>query len=83
MVAGHIDSTVQEVILTAVPPFEQRYNRFDKELLNPDKNENSMVFRFRERLDGGGPPVKPLLEQWLTTEIPVAGAGIRSGLKRP
>ncbi|KAF9540023.1 hypothetical protein EC957_004690 [Mortierella hygrophila] len=61
----------------------QHLSRFDRELLNPDKNENSMVFRFRERLDGGGPPVKPLLEQWLTTEIPVAGAGMKSGLKKP
>ncbi|KAG0285466.1 hypothetical protein BGZ96_010282 [Linnemannia gamsii] len=59
----------------------QHLSRFDKELLNPDKNENSMVFRFRERLDGGGPPVKPLLEQWLTTEIPVAG-GTPGGLKK-
>ncbi|KAF9354622.1 hypothetical protein BGX34_010904 [Mortierella sp. NVP85] len=49
----------------------QHLSRFDKELLNPDKDEVSIVFRFRERLDGGGPPVKPLLEQWLTTEIPV------------
>ncbi|KAF8928812.1 hypothetical protein BGZ47_001417 [Haplosporangium gracile] len=60
---------------------QQHLSRFDKELLNPDKNENSMVFRFRERLDGGGPPVKPLLEQWLTTEIPVAG--VKSALKKP
>ncbi|KAG0281013.1 hypothetical protein BGZ95_007383 [Linnemannia exigua] len=52
----------------------RQHLEFDKELLNPDKNENSMVFRFRERLDGGGPPVKPLLEQWLRTEIPVAGS---------
>ncbi|KAF9155497.1 hypothetical protein BG015_009689 [Linnemannia schmuckeri] len=59
----------------------QHLSRFDKELLNPDRNENSMVFRFRERLDGGGPPVKPLLEQWLTTEIPVAG--VKSALKKP
>ncbi|KAG0255627.1 hypothetical protein DFQ27_006170 [Actinomortierella ambigua] len=49
----------------------QYMTRFDKELLNPDRNETLIVFRFRERLDGGGPPVKPLLEQWLTTEIPV------------
>ncbi|KAG0365711.1 hypothetical protein BC939DRAFT_498241 [Gamsiella multidivaricata] len=50
----------------------QHLSRFDKELLNPDENESAIVFRFRERLDGGGPPVKPLLEQWLKTEIPVA-----------
>ncbi|KAG0297691.1 hypothetical protein BGZ98_000483, partial [Dissophora globulifera] len=50
----------------------QHLARFEKELLNADKNEILIVFRFRERLDGGGPPVKPLLEQWLTTEIPVA-----------
>ncbi|KAG0251375.1 GATA-binding factor 2 [Mortierella polycephala] len=50
----------------------QHLTRFNKELLNPNKNETHIVFRFRERLDGGGPPVKPLLEQWLTTEIPVA-----------
>ncbi|KAG0211537.1 hypothetical protein BGX28_007761 [Mortierella sp. GBA30] len=43
-----------------------------RELLNPDRNECWIVFRFRERLDGGGPPVKPLLEQWLKTEVPVA-----------
>ncbi|KAF9434724.1 hypothetical protein BGZ76_007539 [Entomortierella beljakovae] len=48
--------------------------KFQKDLLNPEKNETLIVFRFRERLDGGGPPVKPLLEQWLTTEIPVAGS---------
>ncbi|KAG0224623.1 hypothetical protein BGW41_005031 [Actinomortierella wolfii] len=53
----------------------QYMTRFDKELLNPDRNETLIVFRFRERLDGGGPPVKPLLEQWLTTEIPVAPTG--------
>jgi len=45
--------------------------RFDKELLNPDRNETLIVFRFRERLGGGGPPVKPLLEHWLATDIPV------------
>ncbi|KAF9956107.1 hypothetical protein BGZ72_003009 [Mortierella alpina] len=50
----------------------QQLTRFDKELLNPDRNECLIVFRFRERLDGGGPPVKPLLEQWLKTEVPVA-----------
>ncbi|KAF9187261.1 hypothetical protein BGZ51_001458 [Haplosporangium sp. Z 767] len=50
----------------------QHLTRFNKELLNPSRNETHIVFRFRERLDGGGPPVKPLLEQWLTTEIPVA-----------
>ncbi|KAG0337555.1 hypothetical protein BG000_005268 [Podila horticola] len=49
----------------------QYLTRFDKELLNPDRNESLIVFRFRERLDGGGPKVKPLLEHWLTTEIPV------------
>ncbi|KAF9919476.1 hypothetical protein FBU30_010976 [Linnemannia zychae] len=57
--------------------FRKHLIRFDKELLNPDKNECTMVFRFRERLDGGGPPVKPLLEQWLTTEIPVVGASLK------
>lgn len=45
--------------------------RFDKELLNPDRNESLLVFRFRERLDGGGHSVKPLLEHWLTTDIPI------------
>ena len=45
--------------------------RFDKELLNPDRNESLIIFRFRERLDGGGPSVKPLLEHWLATDIPV------------
>ncbi|KAF9988476.1 hypothetical protein BGZ75_009327 [Mortierella antarctica] len=50
----------------------QQLTRFDKELLNPERNECLIVFRFRERLDGGGPPVKPLLEQWLKTEVPVA-----------
>ncbi|KAG0081632.1 hypothetical protein BGZ92_000172 [Podila epicladia] len=49
----------------------QYLTRFDKELLNPDRNESLIVFRFRERLDGGGPKVKPLLEHWLTTDIPV------------
>ncbi|KAK5809230.1 hypothetical protein F5H01DRAFT_370221 [Linnemannia elongata] len=68
------------IVMKAI--LRQHLSRFDKELLNPDKNESSMVFRFRERLDGGGPPVKPLLEQWLTTEIPVAGAGMKSGLKK-
>ncbi|KAI1317547.1 hypothetical protein EDD11_008241 [Mortierella claussenii] len=58
------------IIMRAV--LRQQLARFDKELLNPDKNEISIVFRFRERLDGGGPPVKPLLEHWLATEIPVA-----------
>ncbi|KAF9321308.1 hypothetical protein BG003_002489 [Podila horticola] len=58
------------IVLKAL--LRQFLTRFDKELLNPDKDENLIVFRFRERLDGGGPPVKPLLEQWLTTEIPVA-----------
>ncbi|KAG0265447.1 hypothetical protein BG011_004667 [Mortierella polycephala] len=47
----------------------QYLTRFDKELLNPDRNESLIVFRFRERLDGGGPFVKPLLEHWLTTDI--------------
>ncbi|KAF9186693.1 hypothetical protein BGZ51_009815 [Haplosporangium sp. Z 767] len=47
----------------------QYLTRFDKELLNPDRNESLIVFRFRERLDGGGPSVKPLLEHWLTTDI--------------
>ncbi|KAF9905336.1 hypothetical protein EC991_001759 [Linnemannia zychae] len=67
------------IVMKAV--LRQHLSRFDKELLNPDKNENSMVFRFRERLDGGGPPVKPLLEQWLTTEIPVAGG--KPVIKKP
>ncbi|KAG0023789.1 hypothetical protein BGZ81_007926 [Podila clonocystis] len=58
------------IVLKAL--LRQFLTRFDKELLNPDKEESLIVFRFRERLDGGGPPVKPLLEQWLTTEIPVA-----------
>ncbi|KFH62979.1 hypothetical protein MVEG_11017 [Podila verticillata NRRL 6337] len=58
------------IVLKAL--LRQFLSRFDKELLNPDKEESLIVFRFRERLDGGGPPVKPLLEQWLTTEIPVA-----------
>ncbi|KAF9962370.1 hypothetical protein BGZ72_006191 [Mortierella alpina] len=49
----------------------QYLTRFDKELLNPDRNESLIVFRFRERLDGGGPFVKPLLEHWLATDIPV------------
>ncbi|KAF9927921.1 hypothetical protein FBU30_002759 [Linnemannia zychae] len=49
----------------------QYLTRFDKELLNPDRNESLIIFRFRERLDGGGPAVKPLLEHWLTTDIPV------------
>ncbi|KAG0053250.1 hypothetical protein BGZ83_001420 [Gryganskiella cystojenkinii] len=49
----------------------QYLTRFDKELLNPDRNETLIVFRFRERLGGGGPPVKPLLEHWLATDIPV------------
>ncbi|KAI7818825.1 hypothetical protein BC939DRAFT_462100 [Gamsiella multidivaricata] len=49
----------------------QYLTRFDKELLNPDRNESLIVFRFRERLDGGGPSVKPLLEHWLATDIPV------------
>ncbi|KAF9575243.1 hypothetical protein EC968_003884 [Mortierella alpina] len=49
----------------------QYLTRFDKELLNPDRNETLIVFRFRERLDGGGPSVKPLLEHWLATDIPV------------
>ncbi|KAG0213730.1 hypothetical protein BGX28_003674 [Mortierella sp. GBA30] len=49
----------------------QYLTRFDKELLNPDRNESLIVFRFRERLDGGGPCVKPLLEHWLATDIPV------------
>ncbi|CAO3572795.1 unnamed protein product [Mortierella alpina] len=49
----------------------QYLTRFDKELLNPDRNETLIVFRFRERLDGGGPFVKPLLEHWLATDIPV------------
>ncbi|KAF9581764.1 hypothetical protein BGW38_001103 [Lunasporangiospora selenospora] len=57
------------IVLKAV--LKQYLTRFDKELLNPERNESLIVFRFRERLDGGGPPVKPLLEQWLTTEIPV------------
>ncbi|KAF9134125.1 hypothetical protein BGW39_008040 [Mortierella sp. 14UC] len=67
------------IVMKAV--LRQHLSRFDKELLNPDKNESSMVFRFRERLDGGGPPVKPLLEQWLTTEIPVAGG--KPVIKKP
>ncbi|KAF9917917.1 hypothetical protein BX616_010863 [Lobosporangium transversale] len=58
------------IIMKAV--LSQHLSRFNKDLLNPDKNETSIVFRFRERLDGGGPPVKPLLEQWLTTKIPEA-----------
>ncbi|KAF9544020.1 hypothetical protein EC957_000289 [Mortierella hygrophila] len=49
----------------------QYLTRFDKELLNPDRNESLIIFRFRERLDGGGPSVKPLLEHWLATDIPV------------
>ncbi|KAG0326484.1 hypothetical protein BG004_002978 [Podila humilis] len=49
----------------------QYLTRFDKELLNPDRKECLIVFKFRERLDGGGPKVKPLLEHWLTTDIPV------------
>ncbi|KAI1303887.1 hypothetical protein EDD11_005293 [Mortierella claussenii] len=49
----------------------QYLTRFDKELLNPDRNESLIVFRFRERLDGGGPSVKPLLEHWLAADIPV------------
>ncbi|KAG0368248.1 hypothetical protein BGX24_002890 [Mortierella sp. AD032] len=52
----------------------QYLTRFDKELLNPDRNESLIVFRFRERLDGGGPSVKPLLEHWLATDIPVPPA---------
>ncbi|KAF9208231.1 hypothetical protein BGZ49_009451 [Haplosporangium sp. Z 27] len=50
----------------------QYLTRFDKELLNPDRNESLIVFRFREKLDGGGPSVKPLLEHWLAADIPVA-----------
>ncbi|KAI8605441.1 hypothetical protein EDD21DRAFT_350012 [Dissophora ornata] len=49
----------------------QYLTRFDKELLNPKRDESLIVFRFRERLDGGGPSVKPLLEHWLATDIPV------------
>ncbi|KAG0327541.1 GATA-binding factor 2 [Dissophora globulifera] len=52
----------------------QYLTRFDKELLNPDRNESLIVFRFRERLEGGGPSVKPLLEHWLATDIPVPPA---------
>ncbi|KAF9117522.1 hypothetical protein BGW39_002095 [Mortierella sp. 14UC] len=52
----------------------QYLTRFDKELLNPDRNESLIIFRFRERLDGGGPSVKPLLEHWLATDIPVPPA---------
>ncbi|KAF9574772.1 hypothetical protein EC968_005558 [Mortierella alpina] len=58
----------------------QQLTRFDKELLNPERGECLIVFRFRERLDGGGPPVKPLLEQWLKTEVPVASQ-VASGEK--
>ncbi|CAO3565832.1 unnamed protein product [Mortierella alpina] len=60
----------------------QQLTRFGKELLNPERNECLIVFRFRERLDGGGPPVKPLLEQWLKTEVPVASQ-VAGGVKRP
>ncbi|KAF8980021.1 hypothetical protein BGZ46_004734 [Entomortierella lignicola] len=63
-----------ESMIVMKAQLNQYLSRFQKDLLNPDKNETSIVFRFRERLDGGGPPVKPLLEQWLTTEIPVAGS---------
>ncbi|KAF9998367.1 hypothetical protein BGZ79_007958 [Entomortierella chlamydospora] len=63
-----------ESMIVMKAQLRQHLSRFKKDLLNPDKNETSIVFRFRERLDGGGPPVKPLLEQWLTTEIPVAGS---------
>ncbi|KAF9358828.1 hypothetical protein BGX26_000831 [Mortierella sp. AD094] len=63
-----------ESMIVMKAQLRQHLSRFQKDLLNPDKNETSIVFRFRERLDGGGPPVKPLLEQWLTTEIPVAGS---------
>ncbi|KAF9106646.1 hypothetical protein BGX27_009072 [Mortierella sp. AM989] len=63
-----------ESMIVMKAQLRQHLSRFQKDLLNPDKNEASIVFRFRERLDGGGPPVKPLLEQWLTTEIPVAGS---------
>ncbi|KAF9138131.1 hypothetical protein BG015_002476 [Linnemannia schmuckeri] len=52
----------------------QYLTRFDKELLNPDRNESLIIFRFRERLDGGGPSVKPLLEHWLATDVPVPPA---------
>ncbi|KAG0056009.1 hypothetical protein BGZ83_006622 [Gryganskiella cystojenkinii] len=73
-----IDVGDGESMILLKATLRQYLSRFEKDLLNPDRNENSLVFRFRERLDGGGPPVKPLLEQWLTTEIPVAGGSSSS-----
>ncbi|KAF9435083.1 hypothetical protein BGZ76_006917 [Entomortierella beljakovae] len=60
-----------ESMITMKALLRQYLTRFDKELLNPDRDESLIVFRFRERLDGGGPSVKPLLLHWLATDIPV------------
>ncbi|KAF9902237.1 hypothetical protein BX616_001995 [Lobosporangium transversale] len=66
-----IDAGDGENMIIMKALLRQYLTRFDKELLNPDRNESLIVFRFRERLDGGGPFVRPLLEHWLTTDIPI------------
>ncbi|KAG0202681.1 hypothetical protein BGX31_003535 [Mortierella sp. GBA43] len=66
-----IDDVDGESVVVMKVLLRQYLTRFDKELLNPDRNECLIVFRFREQLDGNGHSVKPLLDYWLTTDIPI------------
>ncbi|RUS33685.1 hypothetical protein BC938DRAFT_470578 [Jimgerdemannia flammicorona] len=44
----------------------QYMTRFDSELLNPERSETAVVFRFLEKLDpNGGAVVRRILERWL------------------
>ncbi|KAF9581370.1 hypothetical protein BGW38_001638 [Lunasporangiospora selenospora] len=65
-----VDAGDGESMIVMKALLRQYLTRFDKEFLNPDRHESLIIFRFRERLESGGPQIKPLLEHWLTMDIP-------------
>lgn len=61
----------------------QYLTRFGSELLNPERGETVVVFRFLEKLDpNGGAVVRRILERWLGLQQHGYGLGAQAGQER-